>query len=88
LGEEFDAPFARLDWIRRDHFDIQWHRHTGEWFRLIAASLSSKPSKYSGPTASFTPYRLNRQSAIFRGRVSCGPRRMGTFPRTDARSAE
>ena len=34
LGEEFDAPFARLDWISRDRFDIQWHRHTGEWFRL------------------------------------------------------
>jgi hypothetical protein len=33
-GEEFDAPFARLDWISRDKFDIQWHRHTGEWFRL------------------------------------------------------
>ena len=34
LGEEFDAPFARLDWISPDRFDIQWHRHTGEWFRL------------------------------------------------------
>jgi hypothetical protein len=34
LGEEFDAPFARLDWISRDQFDIQWHRHTGEWFCL------------------------------------------------------
>lgn len=34
LGEEFDAPFARLDWISRDRFDIQWHRHTGAWFRL------------------------------------------------------
>jgi hypothetical protein len=34
LGEEFDAPFARLDRIGRDSFDIQWHRHTGEWFRL------------------------------------------------------
>lgn len=32
LGEEFDAPFARLDRIKPDHFDIQWHRHTGEWF--------------------------------------------------------
>jgi hypothetical protein len=32
LGEEFDAPFARLDWISRNRFDIQWHRHTGEWF--------------------------------------------------------
>ncbi|MGA7809402.1 hypothetical protein [Bradyrhizobium sp.] len=34
LGEEFDAPFARLNWIGRDRFDIQWHRHTGEWFPL------------------------------------------------------
>lgn len=34
LDDEFDAPFARLDWISPDQFDIQWHRHTGEWFRL------------------------------------------------------
>jgi len=34
LGEEFDAPFTRLDWISRDRFDIQWHRHTGTWFCL------------------------------------------------------
>jgi hypothetical protein len=32
MGEEFDAPFARLDWISRDRFDLQWHRHTAEWF--------------------------------------------------------
>ena len=34
LGEEFDAPFARIDWIARGRFDIQWHRHTGQWFRI------------------------------------------------------
>jgi len=34
LGEEFDSPFARLDWIGRDRFDVQWHRHTGEWHCL------------------------------------------------------
>eukprot|EP01037_Dinobryon_pediforme_P028427 gene28427-31701_t len=34
LGEEFDAPFGRLDWIGHESFDIQWHRHTGQWFRL------------------------------------------------------
>ena len=34
LGEEFDAPFARLDWAGGDRFDIQWHRHTGAWFCL------------------------------------------------------
>ena len=33
-GEEFDAPFARLDRISHNHFDLQWHRHTGEWFCL------------------------------------------------------
>jgi hypothetical protein len=33
-GEEFDAPFARLDWVARNRFDIYWHRHTGEWFSL------------------------------------------------------
>ena len=34
LGEEFDAPFVCLDWTGPDHFDIQWHRHTGAWYRL------------------------------------------------------
>lgn len=33
-GEEFDSPFTCLDWIGRDRFDIQWHRHTGTWFCL------------------------------------------------------
>jgi hypothetical protein len=30
-GEEFDAPFVRLDWISRNQIDVQWHRHTGQW---------------------------------------------------------
>ena len=34
LGEELDAPYARLDWINRYRFNIQWHRHTGQWFCL------------------------------------------------------
>ncbi|WGD51112.1 hypothetical protein QA641_37195 [Bradyrhizobium sp. CB1650] len=43
LGEEFDAPFARLDWISRNRFDIQWHRHTLESGSAgIAASPSTK----------------------------------------------
>ena len=33
-GEELDAPFARLDRIGRDRFDIYWMRHTGKWWRL------------------------------------------------------
>jgi hypothetical protein len=34
INEEFDSPFARLDWVSRDRFDIQWHRHTGVWYCL------------------------------------------------------
>jgi hypothetical protein len=34
LGEEFDAPFARIDRVGRDRFDIYWMRHTGKWWRL------------------------------------------------------
>jgi hypothetical protein len=29
-GEEFDAPFARIDRMDRDSFDIYWMRHTGQ----------------------------------------------------------
>lgn len=36
-GEEFDSPFARLDWISRDRFNVQWPRHTGQWFCLYRA---------------------------------------------------
>lgn len=34
LGEEFDAPFAALDWVRHNCFDLQWYRHTETWFCL------------------------------------------------------
>jgi hypothetical protein len=33
-GWEFDAPFARLDYLGEDRFDVMWHRHTGQWWRL------------------------------------------------------
>lgn len=32
---EFEAPFARLEYVSRDCFDLSWHRHTGEWLRLF-----------------------------------------------------
>jgi hypothetical protein len=31
---EFDAPFARLEYVGRDCFNLSYHRHTGEWFCL------------------------------------------------------
>lgn len=56
LGEEFDAPFTRLDWISRDHFDIQWHRHTGAWFcrNYGDSALNSNPPTHLVPRNSQT----------------------------------
>jgi hypothetical protein len=39
-GEEFDSAFTRLDHRDDCHtetrFDVMWHRHTGQWWRLHA----------------------------------------------------
>jgi hypothetical protein len=41
LGEEFDSAFTRLDHLEHHlvetRFDVMWHRHTGQWFRLHAS---------------------------------------------------
>jgi hypothetical protein len=37
IEPEFEAPFARLEYAGRDRFDLSYHRHTGEWFRLYEA---------------------------------------------------
>jgi hypothetical protein len=34
LGEEFDSPFTRLEYVGRDRFDISYYRHTGRWWRI------------------------------------------------------
>lgn len=40
-GEEFDSAFTRLDHVEEHlagtRFDVMWHRHTGQWFRLHAS---------------------------------------------------
>lgn len=40
-GEEFDVAFTRLDYLeeclRETRFDVMWHRHTGQWWRLHSA---------------------------------------------------
>lgn len=37
-GEEFDLAFTRLDYIEENlaeqRFNVMWHRHTGQWWRL------------------------------------------------------
>jgi hypothetical protein len=34
IEPEFDAPFARLEYVGRDRFDLSYHRHTGQWWCL------------------------------------------------------
>ena len=34
FGEEFDQPYARLDHMGPDNFDIYWRRHNGQWWPL------------------------------------------------------
>jgi hypothetical protein len=39
-GEEFDAPFTRLDHVEENiaeiRFDVMWLRHTGRYWRLYS----------------------------------------------------
>ena len=32
---EFDAPFARIEWVSPGLFDVAYHRHTGEWCTIF-----------------------------------------------------
>lgn len=41
-GEEFDAPFARIDCMGPDRFDIYWMRHNGKWWRVHSGVTLSK----------------------------------------------
>jgi glutathionyl-hydroquinone reductase len=42
-GEEFDDAFTRLDHVEEclteTRFDVMWHRHTGQWWRLHPSVL-------------------------------------------------
>jgi hypothetical protein len=35
IAEGFDAPFARLEYVSPDCFDLLWHRHTGTWHTVF-----------------------------------------------------
>ena len=52
-GEEFDAPFARIDRMGPDNFDVQWMRHTGQWWRV-----------YSGVTLARALYLLETDGVL------------------------
>jgi hypothetical protein len=53
-GQEFDAPYARIDRMQRDRFDIYWMRHTGTWYLL-----------HSGKTLAETFHILETEHVLF-----------------------
>ena len=35
IADGFDAPFARLEYVAHDCFDLSWHRHIGTWHTVF-----------------------------------------------------
>jgi hypothetical protein len=35
ITSEFDAPFARIEWVAPGLFDLSYYRHTGEWQKIF-----------------------------------------------------
>ena len=55
IEPEFEAPFARLEYVGRDRFDLSYHRHTGEWFRLYEAVSLAEAMDLIGQGEHFQP---------------------------------
>jgi hypothetical protein len=51
-GDEFDAPFARIDRMGPDRFDIYCMRHTGKWWRVHVGVTLARRFESSKPTES------------------------------------
>jgi hypothetical protein len=54
-GEEFDAPFARIDRLGPDRFDIYWMRHTGKWWHLHAGKTLAQALRILATDATLHP---------------------------------
>jgi hypothetical protein len=52
---EFEAAFARLEYLRRDLFDLSWHRHTGEWFCVFERLSLKEALDLIGSDSHFEP---------------------------------
>ena len=51
LSEEFDAPFARIEYVGRDRSDLSYLRHTGEWlclYRSLSLAMALKTIEDDG----------------------------------------
>ena len=55
LGEEFEVPFARLEFVKSGHFDLSYYRHTGEWYRLDTHLSLAKALKTIAAGGHFAP---------------------------------
>jgi hypothetical protein len=54
-GPEFEAPFARIEYVRRDCFDLSWHRHTGEWVCMFERQSLTEALHLMETTPHFAP---------------------------------
>ena len=52
---EFEEPFARLEYVSRDRFDLSYHRHTGEWLSLFQRVSLSKALELMESMPHFQP---------------------------------
>lgn len=55
IKPEFDLPFARIDYVSRDCFDLSYHRHTGEWLRLFERLSLTEAFETMGSMPHFAP---------------------------------
>ena len=65
---EFEAPFARLEYVSRDRFDLSYDRHTGEWY-FQASSVTLPPMAGRG-----------RRKTLGNRYISCTRIRSGDSP--------
>jgi len=58
-GEEFDAAYTRLDHVAGstgdERFDVMWHRHTGQWFRMFPESTLEEALQLIGSESMLQP---------------------------------
>ena len=55
ISPEFEAPFARIDFVSRHRFDLSYHRHNGEWFCLFPAVTLEEALKLIADGNHFQP---------------------------------
>jgi hypothetical protein len=59
-GEEFDSAFTRLDHVEEHladtRFDVMWHRHNGQWWRLYASVTLEEALRLIGTESLLQPH--------------------------------